>query len=296
MFKISYTSLPPFDQYFEPKTVEETVSLLKRYGNNARLLAGGTDLINLQRKRVVNPKCIINIMKVSGLDYIRFENNMLSIGALATLRMVEFSSVIRQEFPVFFESVHQIGTVQVRNMGTVVGNICRASPAADTAPPLLMLESQVEITSAEGFRMVPLERFFQGPGETVLKPSEMVTQILIKKPPPFSGTAFLRLSRSAVDLAKVSVASLVTIDKGVWKKARIAIGGVAPTPIRARNVEIILEGKRIDKHTVNEACQAIVVNPITDVRSTESYRREMAKILARNAIDIATERAADKMI
>lgn len=294
---IYYNTMPTFEYYFRPETVEEVVSLLMRYGEEAKILAGGTDLLVLMRSRSVVPKCVVDITRLPGLDYIKKEKtDTLKIGALATLRAVELSNLVKEEYPLLNEAVTRMANTQIRNMATVVGNICRASPSADTAPPLLALEASVEISGPDESRIVPLESFFTGPGETVLKPSEMVTEILVPKLRTNTGTAFLRATRVAADLAKVSVASVVVVEDGTCKVARIALGGVAPTPIRARAAEDLLMGNKLEDRVIEEAASLAVEEskPISDVRSTEEYRREICKVLVSRAIKTSLERAQER--
>lgn len=294
---IYYNTMPTFEYYFRPETVEEVVSLLMRYGEEAKILAGGTDLLVLMRSRSVVPRCVVDITRLPGLDYIKKEKtDTLKIGALATLRAVELSNLVKEEYPLLNEAVTRMANTQIRNMATVVGNICRASPSADTAPPLLALEASVEISGPDESRIVPLESFFTGPGETVLKPSEMVTEILVPKLRINTGTAFLRATRVAADLAKVSVASVVVVEDGTCKVARIALGGVAPTPIRARAAEDLLMGNKLEDRVIEEAASLAVEEskPISDVRSTEEYRREICKVLVSRAIKTSLERAQER--
>lgn len=291
---IYYTTLPALEHYFQPKTVSEAVSLLASYGEEAKILAGGTDLLALMRNRVLKPKCLIDITRIPGLDYISYQDeDGLRIGALATLRAVELSKVVKDKYLVLYEAAQQMGSTQVKNMGTVAGNLCRASPAADTAPPLLVLAAEVRIAGPTETRIVPLESFFIGPGQTVLKYYEMVTEIIVPRLPAGTGMAFLRATRVAADLAKVNVAAAVTVKNGAYEEARIALGGVAPTPIRARKAEEVLKGEKLGDGVVQEAAEtaATEIRPIDDVRSTAEYRKELSKVLVRRAIRLSQERA-----
>jgi carbon-monoxide dehydrogenase medium subunit len=269
-------------------------SLLDRYGENASILAGGTDLLVLMRSRAIVPNCIVDITGVSELDYIKQgDSDALNIGALTTLRAVELSKSIREGYPLLYEAVSQMATTQVRYMGTVAGNICRASPSADTAPPLLVLDASVEIAGSKQNRVVPIADFFVAPGETVLKHNEMVTGVQIPKLEANTGTAFLRLTRVAADLTKVSAASAVTIKDGMCQKARIALGGVAPTPIRAKKTEEFLTGKKLDDEVIEKAASLVTeeISPISDVRSTSEYRMETSKLLVSRVLKLCKERA-----
>lgn len=289
---VYYRSLPVYEQYFQPGTADEAISLLSEGGKEAKILAGGTDLIVLMRDRNIVPKCIVNISGISELSGIELNEHSLRLGALATLRDVEVSPIVKREFHLLYEAVHQMATVQVRNMGTVVGNLCHASPGADTPPPLLALEASVKVVGPSGIKTVPLEKFFTGPNETVLSPYELVTEIQIPKLLPNSGTAFLRMTRVAADLAKVNVAVVLTIKDGICDDVRIALGAVAPTPIRAKKAEEVLRGNMLDEKLIEKAAQIAADNttPITDIRSTKEYRKEVSKVLVKRAINICIKR------
>ena len=293
MNAIYYTTLPAFKYYFRPKSAREAISLLNDYGNEAKILAGGTDLLVLMQNRTLTTKYIIDISRIPGLNYIEHDNDVLRIGALATLRALELSPTIKAGYLSLYEAAHQMGNTQVRNMGTVVGNICRASPAADPVLPLLVMGCHVKIVGHTKSRTVPLDQFFVGPGQTVVGHNEMVTEVKLTKLSPASGTAFFRLTRVASDVAKVNVASAVTARNGVCEDVRIALGGVAPTPIRARKAEELLRGSRLDARILEQAATTAAdeAKPITDNRSTEGYRKEVSRVLVRRAIDLALKRA-----
>jgi carbon-monoxide dehydrogenase medium subunit len=273
--------------------VDEAVSFLAECGKESKILAGGTDLIVMMRGRDLTPKSIIDIKGISTLDYITQKDGVLKIGALATIRSVELSPVVKERYLSLYEATQQMATIQVKSMSTVVGNICRASPAADTVPPLLVLEAHVGVIGPAGIRNVPLDQFFAGPGKTVLSFNELVSEVQVPGLKPGSGTAFLRLTRVAADLAKVNVAVALTIKDRICKDAKIALGAVAPTPIRARKAEEFLCGKVLEGDVVEEGARIAVdeTRPISDVRSTAEYRNEVSRVLVRRAIWKSYERA-----
>ena len=293
MTTIYRDTLPIIERLFRPRSVEEAISLLAKFGSDARVLAGGTDLIVLMRDRAITPRYLISITKISELDYIKYEDDMLRIGALATLRSVELSPIVKKYYLSLFEAVNKMAMIQVKNRGTVAGNICRASPAADTIPPLLTLRASVKIVSNGGSKVIPLDQFFMGPGQTCLSPYEMVTEIQIPNLLPKSGTAFMRVSRTAVDLAKVNVASAITIKDGICHDVSIALGGVAPTPIMALKAGALLKGNRLNQELIGKAAltAADEIIPITDLRSTKEYRKQVSRVLVKRAINKAWERA-----
>ena len=289
---IFHRNLPAYDQYFLPKTTEEAVSLLADGNKEAQILAGGTDLVVQMRNRQLVPKCIVNIAGLSELSGISLNGHSVRLGALATLRDVEVSPIVKKEFPLLHEAVSQMATVQVRNMGTLVGNLCHGSPGADTPPPLLALEADVKVAGPDGVKTISLDKFFTGPGDTVLNPNELVTEVLIPKLQPNSGTAFLRLTRVAADLAKVNVAVVLRVKNGICEDVKIALGAVAPTPIRARNAEEVLRGNMPSEKLIEKTAQTAAddTSPITDIRSTKEYRKEVSKVLVRRAINICIKR------
>jgi carbon-monoxide dehydrogenase medium subunit len=292
---IYYQSLPAIEHYFRPKTVEEAISLLTDYGKKSKVLAGGTDLLVLMRGRTLTPKCIIDIRGIANLDYVSQDVDRLKIGALATLRMVELRISKGGEYISLYEAIHQMGSTQIRNMGTVVGNICRASPSSDTAPPLLTFGASAEIVGPNGARSISLDDFFIGPGETVVKHDEIVKEIQVPRLPTGSGKAFLRVTRVAADLAKVNAAALIVVrgKDGICQDAKIALGGVAPTPMRTRRAELLLIGSKLNRELINNAAltAADEAKPITDIRSTQEYRKALSEVLVRRTIDISWERA-----
>ncbi len=281
-----------------PQTIDEAISILAKYGNKAKILAGGTDLLVKMRQRVLTPGCVVSVNKIKGLNAIDGDpKGELRIGAATTMRSIESSRVVQDYYTVLHEAVCQIGTAQVRNMATIGGNLCNASPAADTAPPLISLGAEIKIVSAPGnretTRLIPIEGFFAGPGKTILQSDEMLTEIRLKPIAKGTGCAFLKIGRLGVDISKVSAAACIRIVDGVCKVARISLGAVAPTPIRAKKAEITLEGKKICEDIVAEAGDAGAeeIRPVKDMRSTADYRREVSKVIVRRVIIRACQRA-----
>jgi carbon-monoxide dehydrogenase medium subunit len=215
------------------------------------------------------------------------------VGALATLRAVELSPAIRNHHDMLYEAIHQIASVQVKTMGTVVGNLCVATPASDVAPPLVALGAELEITGADGKKTVPVESFYKGLEETILDPGQIVTEIRIPAAAGGSGGAFMKLAHTAACIAKVNVAVMMNLDNGICKDVRIALGSVAPTVVRATQAEELLRGKTPDPDIIGDAANAAAENvtPITDLRSNAEYRKEMVGVLVKRGIENALERA-----
>ena len=287
------THIIPFEfEYFEPRTVKEAVELLTKYGGEAKILAGGTDLIVRMKQRFIEPKYIINIKKIKELNFIEDRGDYLAIGAATKLREIEKSGIVKRKFEALYEAVRSMASVQIRNMATIGGNLCNASPAADTAPPLLVFEAKLKIVGPNGERVVPINEFFLGPGKTVLKPNEILTEIQIPYQPEDTGSAFIKIARVAMDLAKVNVAVALRTEGSIVKWVRIALGAVAPTPIRAYKTEEFLVGKELNEETLKEAAEIVKteVKPITDIRSTAEYRREVSGVIVKDALLRAYER------
>jgi len=281
-------------EYFEPMTVDEAMRLLSKYGAEAKLMAGGVDLVLKMRLRQLMPKYVISLQKLPGLDYIDGGGREdLKFGALVTLRSIELSPIIRKDWALLYEAIHQICSVQVKTMGTVVGNLCVATPASDIAPVLFVLAAKVKTTGVAPGKVIPIEHLFVAVGKTILEPHEMITEILVPRLPARTGGAFMKLAKTADDIAKVNVAVTVTVANGRCDEAKIALGSVAPTPIRAIKAEETLMGQKLDEKAIVRAAEAAAesVKPITDVRSTATYRKEMVKVLVKDALEKAVARA-----
>jgi len=286
--------LPKFE-YLDPKTIEEACSLLSQHGDKARLIAGGTDLLIIMKHKEVTPEYLVGLKGIPNLDSIDADAEGVRIGALATLRSIGDSAVVRERFPFLADIAGKMATHQIRNMGTIGGNICNAAPSADTAPSLICLGAKAKLVGPKKERIVAVEEFFTGPGETVLKAGEILTEIQVPNQPAHTGGAYLRLTRLSVDLAVVGVAALVTLQGkgGLCKEARIALGAVAPTPIRAKKAEGVITGKKIENGLIEEAAQIASeeARPITDVRGSAPYRTDIVRVLTKRAIGQALEQA-----
>ena len=268
--------------------------MLAQYKEEANLIAGGTDLLVMMKERAKTPKYVIDIKPISALDFVKWdENEGLTIGALTRVSTIVNSDVIKEKCFSLHEAAESFGTTQVRNMATIGGNICRSSPSADLVPPLLTLDAEVKLVGAGGERVVRLERFFRGPGENVLD-NEILTEIRVPPQKGSHGTAFRKLGRSSEDLAKVNCAVRIMVANGKCKDIRVVLGAVAPTPIRAKNVEQSLKGKEINAEAIDEAAGKVAedISPITDVRSNVEYRTYVSQILVKRLINETIKRLA----
>ena len=286
----------PFE-YLEPKTVKEAVSLLSKYGDKAKVLAGGTDLVPLMKDKTIRPEFVINIGNIADLDYICHEDDYsIKIGALTTIRSIEKAAELLPKHGIIHQAACQLGSIAVRNVATVGGNLCNASPSAEMVPALLVMSTTVRLVGTAGERTVPLEEFFTGPGSTLLKTDELLTEIQVPAPPAHTtGTYIKYSSRGGEDLALVGIAVLITTNPsdGTCTEAKVVLGAVAPTPMRIHSAEEFLKGKRIDKELAVKAAliAAEESSPIDDVRCTADYRLEMIKVIGRDAIIQAAESA-----
>ena len=290
--------LLPFE-FCEPATIGEVVELVD--GQSVRVLAGGVDLVLKMRLRQIVPDRVVSLQKVPGLDYVRVDGegrpaagSGLEFGALATLRQLERAPEVREEWPLLAEAISSIVSVQTKTMGTVVGNLCVGTPASDVAPALIALGARARITGLHAEREMPLEEFFVDAGRTSLGPHEIVTEIVVPAPAPGGAGAFLKLSKTREDIAKVNCAVQVTLAEGTCTEARIAVGCAAPTPLRMRAAEGLLTGRPFRDAQIAEAAEAAAeaVSPISDVRSTAVYRKNMVRVLVRDALVRAASRAA----
>ena len=285
--------LKPFE-YFEPETVEEAVQTLRKYGTKARVLAGGCYLVPSMRLRKVQPECVVSIGNITKLSYIESDGaGGLRIGAMTKIRSVEVSPEIQKNYIALYEAIHSIASIQIKNTGTLVGNICVATPDSNILPALLVLGAKLKIAGPGPEKVIPVDDFCVGVKQNSLQPGEIVTEVLLPKPAARTGSAFLKLSRTATDLAKISVAAMVTATDDTCDEVKIALGSVAPTPMRALKAEEILKGQKLDRKKIEAAGEAAAqeIKPITNIRSTAEYRKDATKVLVRRAAEKALERA-----
>jgi CO/xanthine dehydrogenase FAD-binding subunit len=283
-----YRRLPKFD-YLKPSTIKEALALLSQYQGRARVVAGGTDFLpKLKRREIRAPEFLIDLKGIPNLDYIRYEEvGGLSLGPLVTIHAVEASPIVRERFGVLYQAAESMASPQVRNRGTIAGNVCNAVPSADSAPALLTLEADLKLVSQKGERVVKIEDFFTGPNETVLTDEEILREIHVPNLPPNSGGVYLKLTpRRSMDLALVGVAAVVVVEDGLCSDVRIALGAVAPTPMRARQAENIVRRQKPSDEVIAKAAQIAAgeCHPISDHRALKQYRCDMVEVLTKRAI------------
>ncbi|MFQ5916482.1 MAG: FAD binding domain-containing protein [Candidatus Binatia bacterium] len=286
-------------EYRTPKSLREVHQDLQTFGTDVKLIAGGTALVIMMKQRLVSPACLISLRSLSGLKGIAQKNGGLQIGTLVTHSELETSSLIRRRLPLLAETYHHVATRRVRNMATVGGGLAHADPNQDPPPTLIALGASAKVTSADGSREVPLETFFTDYYETILKPEEILTEIFVPLLPTGSGGAFLKfLPRTADDYATVSAAAVVTLDRAKknFKDVRIAMGSVGTTPIRAKEAEEVLRGQPVKPEGLREAAEKAkqVVDPVSDFRGSAGYKKEMAGVFVKRALEKALENAGKK--
>jgi CO/xanthine dehydrogenase FAD-binding subunit len=290
--------LPEFEMFF-PLSVEETSSMLSKHGAHAQMVAGGTDLFVKMKQRRLLPSVLINIKKISGLDRICCDADQgLRIGPLTTIQAIRDSALIGERFPVLSEAAGVLGTAQVRNLGTLGGNLGNASPSAEFAPPLMILEASVRCLGQDGERIIPVDGFFVGPGKSALKGDEVITDIHVPNPPDRAQLVYLKHSLRRMDVAMVAAAVFILLDGEICRDARIALGAVAPTVFRARRAEETLLGERFladsrESELLDEVAQVAAgeARPIDDIRGYASYRSKVIAMLVRHGLEHVIARA-----
>lgn len=285
--------------YYRPESLTVVLEKLKEEGS--RILAGGTDLLVRIKTDIEKPKSIVEITGVKELHTFKTDNG-LKIGASVKLYEIENNDAIKKMYPALHEAVKSIGGMQIRNMATLTGNLCNASPGADSAPPLIVLKAAIEIKKLNEkgkivSKVIPLETFFTGPGKTVLGAKDILTKVIVPKPKGNTGSAFKKIARVNLDISKISCAVFLERNERIIKEIRIAVGAAAATPVRAYKTEKALTGKEYDLTKIQQKLDLIEndISPITDVRSTAAYRKEVAPVLLRDTLELAWKRAGGEV-
>ena len=285
---------PGFD-YYAPESIPEAVDLLAGLGKNTFIMACGTDILIRKNHGMISPDAVVALKKIKGLDRIIVgPKKGLIIGATALLADVAAHPGIRKKYPAIADAAKNTANVQIRNMGTVVGNLCNASPSADNAPTLLAMGAVLSITGPQGDRTLELEDFFKGPGLTALEPAEIVTAVTVPPPMPNSGAAYVHLSaRGKVDCSAVCVGAHVEMQGTKVNNARLFVGACAPIPMRTPRAEKAMMKKVFNEKLAIKAGQTASQEamPITDVRATQDYRNNMVAVITKRALLLAHKRA-----
>jgi len=289
---------PPRFSLIVPSTVEEALDALSRYGEEAKVLAGGHSLIPLMKLRLASPKYLIYIGKIQGLSYIREEAGKISIGCMTTHAMIESSDLLRKKNLLLSETASKIGDLQVRNMGTIGGSLAHADPAADYPAAITALEGEIVARSVKGERVIKAQEFFKGPFSTALRSDELLVEVRVPSMEGYFGAAYEKLVFRATDYAIVGVAAVLELDRGgAIQRARVALTGVGSTPVRAKSVEEELIGKQASKDLIVKVSTRASegLNPPSDIRASSEYRKAMAAVMTKRALLRALERAQEKI-
>lgn len=279
-----------------PTTINDAISLHEKYGEGAKYIAGGTDVMVKIKEGKISPQYLISLRHLQGLDHIIYENGELRIGAMVTHRILEVSPIIRKEFPILTDAVENIGSVQIRNVATIGGNIVNAVPSADGAVPLITLGAEVRVIGPKGERIMALEDFFIGPGQTSLKSGEILVEFRIPKLLSHTGGAYWKHTRrAAMELPILGVGVLISLDDDMktYTEARIGLGVVAPTPMRAKNAEAILKGNKMNDEILKKGGEAAAqeCKARDSIRGKAWYRRDMVELFVQRMAILAMERA-----
>jgi carbon-monoxide dehydrogenase medium subunit len=286
---------PPFT-YHRPASLDEALALLGEHGDQAKILAGGQSLVPLLSLRLAHPSHLVDINRLNGsLTQIADQDGGLTIGALVRQRSAEQSATVKQRSPLLAEALPLIGHTQIRNRGTICGNLAHADPASELPAVALVLEAQMVAASRRGERTIPADSFFNGMFSTALEPDELLTQVKLPAWPRGAGWSFQEVARRHGDFALAGVAAVVQLDAtgAVCTEVRLAAIGVGPAPVRGRAAEAALRGQAMSPDAVSGAAQALsqAIDPASDVQATAAYRRHVTAVLARRALDEAAARA-----
>lgn len=283
-------------EYFSPKSLKEALTLLDKYGDECKVIAGGQSLLILMRQRLVMPEYLVDIKGISELNYIKADaKDGLRIGALTTHRAIEKSPAMKNGFSVLAEMERRLASIQTRNWGTIGGNLCHADPTGDPAPVLIALNATLSTASLRGKRNMAVEDFCLDYFETALEPGELLTEIQVPAVPPHTGTAYTKFNIIENDMATVGVAVSITLGSGedMCQDTRIVLGACAPIPMRAKQAEEVLRDKKVTDSLLREAGEiaSTEVEPISDILASEEYRRELVKVLVKRVGKEALARA-----
>lgn len=284
-------------EFAATESVEECVALLDRHGDDARVLAGGTDVMMQLQRGELNPGVLVHVEGIESLRQVTFGNDEIRLGALVTHRRASRDPRLAAGLPALADASATVGGWQTQEVGTVVGNVCNASPAADTMPPLLVAEAEVEMTGPGGRRMIPLTEFVTGRRRTARRHDELVTALTVQPVGPRTGETYLKVGpRGGMEVAVVGLAlRIVLSEDGVASDVRVAVCSVAPIPYRATEAERILVGSTLDRAAVQQAGTALAASasPIDDQRATATYRRRVLPALLARAVDVCMERGRE---
>jgi carbon-monoxide dehydrogenase medium subunit len=287
---------PASFEYHAPASIDEALTLLERYGDEAKILAGGQSLIPLMKLRFASPRALVDINRIEGLGELSEEEGGLAIGPLVRHKDCERSELLPGRFGVLADAAPQISDPIVRNLGTVAGSLAHADPQGDWGSALLAAGAEVEARGPDGTRTIPLAEFFQGPFTSALEPTEIITSVRVPDPGPKAGGTYLKLERKVGDFATVAVGVHVSFDNGKVGRAGIALTGVGPSNLRAEEAENALAGAELDDEAIRGAADlaAQAADPRDDVRGSAEYKRNVARVFTERGLRKAADAAAAK--
>jgi CO/xanthine dehydrogenase FAD-binding subunit len=284
---------PPFE-YAAPRKTDEALALLAQHGDRAKVLAGGQSLLPLLNFRLAQPEMLVDVNRVAELAYVRPANGGLAIGALTRQHALERSDVVRARLPIVAEACRLIGHLPIRHRGTLGGSLAHADPASELPAVMVALEAELTASRVGGRRTLAADQFFTGIFSTALEPDELLTEVRVPGLPPRTGSAFVEIARRAGDFALVGVAALVTLDDGGRvTRARLALCGAGPAPVRAREAERVITGERPEGRTLDDAVERMVAaaDPPGDIHASAAFRKKLVRHVGRQTIELATRRA-----
>lgn len=284
-------------EYLAPKTLNEALSLLEKYKDKSiRILAGGTDLLVKMKTTDLKTDYLINIKNIPELNFIDTADG-LKIGAAVSLSHIERIGKVKERYPALYKGIKSMAAIAVRNMGTIAGNICNASPAADTVPSLIAYSAEIKLVSKRGERTILVEDFIIGVGKTVIEDDEIITQVNIPEMNKNSGSAFSKKGRVKADIAKINLAVYLEREGSICKDCKIVLGSVAVKAIRAKEAEGLLKGQAVSASLIDKIAKEASeeIKPIDDIRSSAEYRSEIARVIVEDTVKIAWERAGGEL-
>ncbi|MCL0043312.1 xanthine dehydrogenase family protein subunit M [Dehalococcoidia bacterium] len=270
-----------------PESLEETLILLDQLGDSAQLIAGGTALLNFMKQSLLLPEHVINLRRIQDLQHIKSERNEVHIGALVKHREIEKSELIQTQVPILASTYRRVATIRIRNMATIGGGLAHADPAQDPPCTLVALNASVRIASLNGERTIPIINLFQNYYENSLLPGEIITEVIVPIIPTGTKSTYIKfLPRTADDYATVSVSLIAQLNESTIQDVRIGLGAVAPTPIRATIAEETLKGQIVSDMLIQQAAESVAqqVDPLDDFRGSAGYKRDMAIVFTRRAL------------
>lgn len=289
----------PCRNYFAPQKIEEALETLFKYGKKIKIIAGGTDLLVQYYDRLYEISSWLDLKNIEELKEVKIYQNQMEIGAMVTHTQLEKSEYIKKYFPILSQAAADIGSPQIRNRGTIGGNIVNASPAGDLLPPLIAYKAKFKLLSSKDESIIPVEEFFIGPKETILKPEQLLAQIVLPLPNKRTYGSWIKIGkRKAVIIATITIALVVEMDEDnkIIKDVKTCLGSVAPTPIEIKEIRAKMIGKKFNQLNFNQLGQLVEdkISPIDDIRGTREYRNDVAKEIMINALEeIDTIRKGD---